>query len=187
LLHRSECPVVNQGREGRRNIYAQALHDHPTGIGWVPQHPVKRLRRDRSPGRRLESLGYELASDILDGNRPPGNQVKGCAHEGGAVGVGGEVALAFVIHDADVANRRAGRPVTLLGSGLHARTGTLCSHVVVELGERRQHVLHELARWVFAYGLGNGANLHTEAPQLGPQSNVLFEVAGESVELPDQH
>ncbi len=138
---------------------------------------MERLRRDRSPGRRLESLGYELAADILDGDRAPGNQVKGCAHEGGTVGIGGEVALALVIHDADVANRRAGRPVTLLGSGLHARTGTLCSHVVVELGERRQHVLHELARRVFSDGLGDGANLHPEAPQLGPQPNVLLEVA----------
>ena len=88
-------------------------------------------------------------------------------------GVGGEVALAQVIHDTDVTNGCAGRPQPLLGSGRQTLTGTLRSQLVVELGEGCQHILHELPGWVRAYGLGDGANLNPKAVQFGPQTLII--------------
>jgi hypothetical protein len=183
--------LVEQLAGDEQRVGSLALHTFPTddaGVHRVPEHPV-----DRADARWVPQAVPQAPVGQSLGQRGEGQVARGVALEGPhderGLLIGLEHRLAAtpgpVSSDVPVSERGADRPAALRRLLVHALADFLAEVGRVELGDRGEDALHELAGGRVLQGFGDRVQLHACLPKRGANCCVVLEVPGQPIELVD--
>src|SRR5262249_50634063 len=128
---------------------------------------------------------YVLA-DFVFGELPGREFLERASHERCTFWIGNQT-LAGGPSRIQVTKGSEERPASELQGRLHAATGSLGAHVVVELRESGEHALHQLACRRVVDRLGCGAQRDAERFEMRPQREVVVLLSSEARQAEDDN